>query len=236
MTSPASVACQHAATGASRSGPLGFDSHAATFTRNVLEAATRSVRIGSEIEVASSSSPDRWCRHDATAFRALDRLAPIVGHRSVGTGDGAMRQVADTPVLGHAPTCARCHRASRARVHPRSGLGGGPSEDSSRSFSSPGWPSRALCSPARRPSPSRSTRATATTSSSATPTTATGRRRQDTWTSRGNFVLNQRGSSPFPYYRESVHGTDRDHQPGHRRHLHPGLRCQPAGPHHRRQR
>lgn len=30
---------------------------------------------------------------------------------------------------------------------------------------------------------------------------------QDSGDISGNFVLNQRGSSPFPYYRESVHGT-----------------------------
>ncbi len=30
---------------------------------------------------------------------------------------------------------------------------------------------------------------------------------QDSGHVSGNFVLNQRGSSPFPYYRESVHGT-----------------------------
>jgi hypothetical protein len=30
---------------------------------------------------------------------------------------------------------------------------------------------------------------------------------QDSGDVKGNFVLNQRGSSPFPYYRESVHGT-----------------------------
>jgi hypothetical protein len=30
---------------------------------------------------------------------------------------------------------------------------------------------------------------------------------QDSGDVLGNFVFNQRGSSPFPYYRESVHGT-----------------------------
>ena len=30
---------------------------------------------------------------------------------------------------------------------------------------------------------------------------------QDSVDASGNFVFNQRGSSPFPYYRESVHGT-----------------------------
>ena len=30
---------------------------------------------------------------------------------------------------------------------------------------------------------------------------------QDSVNVSGNFVFNQRGSSPFPYYRESVHGT-----------------------------
>jgi hypothetical protein len=30
---------------------------------------------------------------------------------------------------------------------------------------------------------------------------------QDSGDFSGNFVLNQRGSSPFPYYRESIHGT-----------------------------
>lgn len=30
---------------------------------------------------------------------------------------------------------------------------------------------------------------------------------QDSGDISGNFVFNQRGSSPFPYYRESVHGT-----------------------------
>ena len=30
---------------------------------------------------------------------------------------------------------------------------------------------------------------------------------QDSVDVKGNFLLNQRGSSPFPYYRESVHGT-----------------------------
>ena len=30
---------------------------------------------------------------------------------------------------------------------------------------------------------------------------------QDSGDISGNFVLNQRGSSPFPYYRESVHGA-----------------------------
>ena len=30
---------------------------------------------------------------------------------------------------------------------------------------------------------------------------------QDSGDVSGNFVFNQRGSSPFPYYRESVHGT-----------------------------
>ena len=30
---------------------------------------------------------------------------------------------------------------------------------------------------------------------------------QDSVDVTGNFVFNQRGSSPFPYYRESVHGT-----------------------------
>ena len=30
---------------------------------------------------------------------------------------------------------------------------------------------------------------------------------QDSVDVSGNFVFNQRGSSPFPYYRESVHGT-----------------------------
>ena len=31
---------------------------------------------------------------------------------------------------------------------------------------------------------------------------------QDSFDVSGNFVFNQRGSSPFPYYGESVHGTD----------------------------
>ena len=30
---------------------------------------------------------------------------------------------------------------------------------------------------------------------------------QDSGDVSGNFVFNQRGSSPFPYYRESIHGT-----------------------------
>jgi hypothetical protein len=30
---------------------------------------------------------------------------------------------------------------------------------------------------------------------------------QDSFDVQGNFLFNQRGSSPFPYYRESVHGT-----------------------------
>jgi hypothetical protein len=30
---------------------------------------------------------------------------------------------------------------------------------------------------------------------------------QDSVDVSGNFVVNQRGSSPFPYYRESIHGT-----------------------------
>src|SRR6187455_3033609 len=30
---------------------------------------------------------------------------------------------------------------------------------------------------------------------------------QDSGDVKGNFLFNQRGSSPFPYYRESVHGT-----------------------------
>jgi len=30
---------------------------------------------------------------------------------------------------------------------------------------------------------------------------------QDSGNVSGNFLFNQRGSSPFPYYRESVHGT-----------------------------
>jgi hypothetical protein len=30
---------------------------------------------------------------------------------------------------------------------------------------------------------------------------------QDSFDVAGNFLFNQRGSSPFPYYRESVHGT-----------------------------
>ena len=30
---------------------------------------------------------------------------------------------------------------------------------------------------------------------------------QDSFDVSGNFVFNQRGSSPFPYYRESIHGT-----------------------------
>lgn len=30
---------------------------------------------------------------------------------------------------------------------------------------------------------------------------------QDSGDVSGNFLFNQRGSSPFPYYRESVHGT-----------------------------
>jgi hypothetical protein len=30
---------------------------------------------------------------------------------------------------------------------------------------------------------------------------------QDSFDVSGNFLFNQRGSSPFPYYRESVHGT-----------------------------
>ena len=34
-----------------------------------------------------------------------------------------------------------------------------------------------------------------------------GTRAQDSGDVSGNFVFNQRGSSPFPYYRESVHGT-----------------------------
>ena len=34
-----------------------------------------------------------------------------------------------------------------------------------------------------------------------------GIRAQDSGDVSGNFVFNQRGSSPFPYYRESVHGT-----------------------------
>jgi hypothetical protein len=34
-----------------------------------------------------------------------------------------------------------------------------------------------------------------------------GIRAQDSVDVSGNFVFNQRGSSPFPYYRESVHGT-----------------------------
>src|SRR4029453_2792461 len=32
---------------------------------------------------------------------------------------------------------------------------------------------------------------------------------QDSGDVSGNFLFNQRGSSPFPYYRESVHGTVR---------------------------
>src|SRR5262245_19964090 len=32
---------------------------------------------------------------------------------------------------------------------------------------------------------------------------------QDSGEVSGNFLFNQRGSSPFPYYRESVHGTAR---------------------------
>jgi hypothetical protein len=34
-----------------------------------------------------------------------------------------------------------------------------------------------------------------------------GTQAQDSVDVSGNFVFNQRGSSPFPYYRESVHGT-----------------------------
>ena len=34
-----------------------------------------------------------------------------------------------------------------------------------------------------------------------------GTQAQDSGDVSGNFVFNQRGSSPFPYYRESVHGT-----------------------------
>ena len=34
-----------------------------------------------------------------------------------------------------------------------------------------------------------------------------GTQAQDSGHVSGNFVFNQRGSSPFPYYRESVHGT-----------------------------
>ena len=34
-----------------------------------------------------------------------------------------------------------------------------------------------------------------------------GFRAQDSFDVSGNFLFNQRGSSPFPYYRESVHGT-----------------------------
>ena len=30
---------------------------------------------------------------------------------------------------------------------------------------------------------------------------------QDSFDVKGNFLFNQRGSSPFPYYRESIHGT-----------------------------
>src|SRR3954469_24297403 len=32
---------------------------------------------------------------------------------------------------------------------------------------------------------------------------------QDSGDVSGNFLFNKRGSSPFPYYRESVHGTTR---------------------------
>lgn len=34
-----------------------------------------------------------------------------------------------------------------------------------------------------------------------------GTRAQDSGDVSGNFLFNQRGSSPFPYYRESLHGT-----------------------------
>ena len=34
-----------------------------------------------------------------------------------------------------------------------------------------------------------------------------GFRAQDSFDVSGNFLFNQRGSSPFPYFRESVHGT-----------------------------
>src|SRR5215211_5371773 len=37
---------------------------------------------------------------------------------------------------------------------------------------------------------------------------------QDSGDVSGNFVFNQRGSSPFPYYRESVHGTIVDNGDG----------------------
>ena len=59
---------------------------------------------------------------------------------------------------------------------------------------------------------------------------------QDSGDISGNFVFNQRGSSPFPYYRESVRGTFVTTNLLTRRHLHPGLRVRQPGPRHHRQR
>ena len=54
----------------------------------------------------------------------------------------------------------------------------------------------------------------------------------DVWV---NFNLNQRGSSPFPYYRERARHR-RVHQPGHRRHVHQRFLGEPQGPRDHRQR
>jgi hypothetical protein len=57
---------------------------------------------------------------------------------------------------------------------------------------------------------------------------------QDSFDVSGNFVFNLRGSSPFPYYRESVRGTVVTHRE--RRHVHQRLHGHQQGPDDRRQR
>ena len=59
---------------------------------------------------------------------------------------------------------------------------------------------------------------------------------QDSLDVSGNFLFNQRGSSPFPYYRQSMRGTVVTTNLDERRHFHPGLHRQLQGPHDRRQR
>ena len=74
-------------------------------------------------------------------------------------------------------------------------------------YSSPGWPSRAPCSPARRATARPIDKGHFHDVFTSDVYDCDGTPAQDSGDVSGNFVFNQRGSSPFPYYRESVHGT-----------------------------
>ena len=75
-----------------------------------------------------------------------------------------------------------------------------------RYYSSRGWPLRAPCSPAIRHRPTDRQGPLPRLSTSDVYTDC-GFPAQDSFDVSGNFVFNQRGSSPFPYYRESVRRT-----------------------------